>query len=93
MADTATPSSDDSNKTVDLSDGPVDLHQLHMHVVSRHARVEFITRACDGSCILISKAELESLESALEILSGTDDVREMRNELSRLVAQTLPLAG
>jgi len=93
MADFSTPSSDDSLKTVNLSDGPVDLHQLHAHVITHHGRVEFTTRACDGSCILISKAELEGLERALEILSGTEDVREMRNELSRLVSQTLPLAG
>jgi PHD/YefM family antitoxin component YafN of YafNO toxin-antitoxin module len=73
--------------TVDISDGAVDLRQLHEHVLTRNARVQLITRTHTQSCILISKEELDGLEKALEILSGTDDVRDMRDHLARIAAQ------
>jgi hypothetical protein len=64
---------------------PPDLRDLHHLVVGQIGRIEL--RDGDGAaCVLISKSELDALEQALDILSETKDVREMREELSRLVA-------
>lgn len=87
-------SQDTHLRTVDVSDGAVDLRQLHEHVLARNARVQLITRSRAESCILISKEELDGLEKALEILSGTDDVRDMRDHLARIAAQAAePIAA
>jgi PHD/YefM family antitoxin component YafN of YafNO toxin-antitoxin module len=66
--------------------GTVD--DLHMRVANGHGRVEITRDDCDDVCILISKAELESLERALEILSETPDFRTMCDTLMSLVAST-----
>ena len=64
---------------------PTTLRDLHHLVVGHTGRVEL--RDGDGqACVLISKSELDALEHALDILSQTEDVREMREELWRLVA-------
>lgn len=61
----------------------VNVLELHQHVHQLNARIELHTH--DGStCVLMTKKELESLEQALEILSDTDGVRAMRDELSRV---------
>jgi hypothetical protein len=96
MADTSSQSSGDHVQVVDI-DGQVDLAKLHADVLKRHARVELIRSASDGAsgdesgnarCVLISKSELDGLERALEILAATDDVREMRQEVARLIARS-----
>jgi hypothetical protein len=70
---------------VELDQLPSDLHDLHRHVVGHTGRIEL--RDGDGAaCVLISKSELDALEHALDILSQTKDVNEMRQQLSRLVA-------
>jgi PHD/YefM family antitoxin component YafN of YafNO toxin-antitoxin module len=60
-----------------------DLHQL---VAAGHGRIEITRDDCDHACILISKAELESLERALEILSETDDYQTMCQTVSTLAS-------
>ena len=59
---------------------------LHVRVSNGHGRIEITRDGCDDVCILISKAELESLERALEILSQTPDFRTMCESLVSLVA-------
>ncbi|MDB5322612.1 MAG: hypothetical protein JWN40_4243 [Phycisphaerales bacterium] len=56
--------------------------QLHQNVCRARGRVEI--RDGQGTCVLISKEELESLEKALEILSNTSDVRNMARRISCL---------
>ncbi len=75
----------ESFQTIDIGSVAVDLLRLHQLVLCRHGRIELF--AGDGEAsVLISKAELESLEQALEILSDTDEVRAMRYELARIAA-------
>jgi hypothetical protein len=65
---------------------------LHGKVAKGHGRVEITAEDCDDVCILISKAELESLERALEILSETADYRTMCENLSQVAAMTCELS-
>jgi hypothetical protein len=73
--------------TIDLNaaePGDVNLARLHAQVLGKFGRIELLGRG--GSCVLISKAELDSLEKALDILSSTDTARLMRQEIA-LVAR------
>jgi PHD/YefM family antitoxin component YafN of YafNO toxin-antitoxin module len=72
---------------VNVEASPVNLLDLHQQVYHRRTRVELATH--DGSvCVLISKSELDALEEALEILSDSSDVREMRDHLARVATVT-----
>ena len=50
-------------------------------------RVE-ITNCAGGTCVMISKDELDALERALEILSDTDAGRAMHQAVKRFVKVT-----
>ena len=102
MSDARFPSSGENHVpdhviVVDIAGGSIDLAELHAHVVTRHARVEFVRGNGDGNdhaaCVLISKSELQGLERALEILAATDDVRAMREELARVAARAREPVG
>jgi PHD/YefM family antitoxin component YafN of YafNO toxin-antitoxin module len=75
--------------TVDIDRDGVNLAELHAHVVNRMSRVEL--RANGDSCVLISKNELDSLERALEILSDSDNVRAVREQIA--IAAQLAVPG
>jgi len=62
------------------------LQKLHEQVVRTTARVEITRDGCDDCCVLISKAELASLERALEILADTEQVRAMSEKVAQLAA-------
>ena len=62
------------------------LEKLHEEVVRFKGRIEITRNGCDDCCVLISKAELESLEQALAILSDTDGVRAMSGQIAQLAA-------
>ena len=62
------------------------LEKLHEEVVRFKGRIEVTRNGCDDCCVLISKAELESLEKALAILSDTDGVRAMSGQIAQLAA-------
>jgi PHD/YefM family antitoxin component YafN of YafNO toxin-antitoxin module len=68
-------------------DTSLDLTRLHSSVLQSRGRIE-LTNSAGDSCVLISKVELDALEKALEILSSTDEVKEMSEQLSRIVAVT-----
>jgi hypothetical protein len=79
--------SDKELTRVNVEASPVNILELHQHVHNRRTRVELATQ--DGSvCVLITKSELDALEHALEILSDSNDVREMRDHLARVAAVT-----
>ena len=63
---------------------PVNLPDLVRLVLKRNGRIELTSDA--GDCVLITRAELEALERALEILSDSSDVQQMRQDLARVVA-------
>ena len=50
-------------------------------------RVEVLGTAGE-SCVLISKAELESLEQAISILADSDEFRALSNSLNQVAAAT-----
>jgi PHD/YefM family antitoxin component YafN of YafNO toxin-antitoxin module len=62
------------------------LDKLHEEVVRFKGRIEITRNGCDDCCVLISKAELESLERALAILSDTDGVKAMSSQIAQLAA-------
>jgi PHD/YefM family antitoxin component YafN of YafNO toxin-antitoxin module len=84
--------SDDSlhTKTYDVSLIASNLGQLHEYVTQTLSRVEITRAGSDDRCVLISKRELESLERALEILSDTEDVRDMSGKIAQLASATGP---
>jgi hypothetical protein len=59
------------------------LLELHERVLGYTCRVE-LSDSAGNVCVLISKSELDALEKALEILSQTQDVATMRQQLSQL---------
>jgi hypothetical protein len=76
---------------VNVEASAVNILELHQMVHARSTRVELATH--DGTvCVLITKTELDALEQALEILSDSNEVREMREHLARVatVASTRP---
>ena len=62
------------------------LAKLHEEVCGHKGRIEITREGCGDVCVLISKAELESLEQALAILSDTDGVRAMSGQIAQLAA-------
>ena len=84
--------SDDSlhTRTYDVSLIASNFQQLHEHVTRTLRRVEITRPGSDDRCVLISKQELDSLERALEILSDTDDVRDMSGKIAHLATITGP---
>jgi PHD/YefM family antitoxin component YafN of YafNO toxin-antitoxin module len=72
--------------TLSLSEFLRIVDDLHVRVSNGHGRIEITRDGCDDVCILISKAELESLERALEILSETPDFRTMCDSLTSVAA-------
>ena len=66
----------------------VNLAHLHAQVLGNFGRVELLRSG--GACVLISKDELDSLEKALEILSSTDTVRLMREEIALVARVATP---
>ena len=64
------------------------LSQLHQQVCGGKIRIEITRRGCENTCVIISKAELESLEQALAILADTNDFKEMCNILSQVATET-----
>ena len=79
-------------RTYDVSLIASNLQQLHEHVTRTLGRIEITRPGTDERCVLISKQELDSLERALEILSDTEDVRDICGKIAQLAAATGPAA-
>ena len=62
------------------------LNKLHETVGCCRGRVEVKRRGCDEVCVLISKAELEALEKALEIFCASAEYQSMCDMVTHLVA-------
>ena len=63
------------------------LARLHEQVSFGQGRVEIKRRGTEHVCVMISKAELEALETALEILSDSDEYKSMCETLARVAAE------
>ena len=68
---------------MDLAEARRSLTKVCQQVAQTKGRVEIKGRA-QSACVLISKAELESLERALAILSDSEGVKELCATLERL---------
>ncbi|HZL38367.1 MAG TPA: hypothetical protein VFC78_23845 [Tepidisphaeraceae bacterium] len=62
------------------------LAKVHGQVAGRHGRIEVTHDGCDDVCVILSKAELESLERALEILTETAEYKAMCDTLTQVAA-------
>ncbi len=67
-----------------------DLLKLYQQVACNQGRVQVLgsNGVCD--CVLISKAELDALERALEILSSSDNVRELSDKVAQVADAVEP---
>ena len=73
-------------QTLDVTRFRQAMAKFHEVVGCGRGRIEVTRRGCDDVCILISKAELEALERALEILSESAEYKAMCDNISQLVA-------
>lgn len=73
-----------SFQSLDLDHVQGQLLSIYERIACEKGRVEIVRNdgACD--CVLISKAELESLERAIEVLSDSEGVRELTVHLANL---------
>ena len=69
------------------------IEEFHGRVSQGHGRIELTRDGCADICVLISKAELDALERALEILSQTDGFAEMCRTLGSVAAESLQSAS
>jgi hypothetical protein len=60
-----------------------DLHEI---VGTAKGRIEVSRQGCDDVCVLISKAELDSLERALQIFAETVEFEHMSKQIAEIVA-------
>lgn len=63
------------------------LAKIHEQVSCRHGRVEVTRDGCDDVCVIVSKAELESLERALDILAESAEYKIMCETLTQVAAE------
>ncbi|HLL88604.1 MAG TPA: hypothetical protein VK324_04825 [Tepidisphaeraceae bacterium] len=64
------------------------LAELHRRVTDGRLRVEITCDGSDERCVMLTKAELDSLEEALEILSHGHAYKGMSESVSQLAAAT-----
>ena len=81
-----TPLRDSAFQTLHLNQVQGDLLKLYERIACEKGRVEIFDGDGGCACVLISKAELDSLETALAVLSDGDGVRSMQNSLAQLAA-------
>ena len=77
-----------SFQTLDVTSCRRLLSRLHEQVCGGKIRIEITRRGCENTCVIISKAELESLEHALAILADTNEFKQMCEKLTQLAAAT-----
>lgn len=78
--------------SLDASKLQDNLLEILCRIATDKGRVE-ITNCDGGTCILISKDELDSLEEALEILSQTPAAIEMEHEVEQVLEAEKASAG
>lgn len=82
-----------SHQTMDIEHVRRDLHSLHGQIVRNWGRVEITRQTEDeeraGTCVMISKAELDCIERALEILHESPAGQKMHTELEQLAGDCI----
>jgi len=80
------PTPDRTHPSVDMTLVGKRIRRLHDQVCGRGQRVEITRAGCDDVCVMISKRELDALEEAVAIHSGTPAHAELCRALARLLA-------
>ena len=75
-----------SFQILDISEANSIFEELHARVAQLNDRVIFTRKGSRARCILISEAELNGLERAVEILSETNDGAALRDEVMRIAS-------
>jgi hypothetical protein len=70
-----------------------DLHNLHGHVIRNWGRIEITRDGESGSCVLMSRAELDCLERALEIFCESPAGQAICKELETIANRSTPRAS
>ena len=68
------------------------LDALHHRVVEFNDRVVISSERSEQRCVMISQAELDGLERAVEILSQTDEGAAIRDEVLRIAVGAMSTA-
>jgi hypothetical protein len=71
--------------TVDMTKVGRIIRKLHDQVVGQRRRVEITRAGCDDGLVMISRAELETLENTLAIFADTAEFNEMCESLKNLL--------
>ncbi len=74
-----------SHPVVDVEQAGGVLRDLHDQVCEGRQRVHLTRADCDDACVMVSRAELESLERALAIFADTKEFSEMCRMLSKIL--------
>lgn len=72
----------------DLRDASADFASLHRRVIESGRRVEINCENSGTACVVISKAELDCLERAVEILGDSEAVKALCGELAMLASRS-----
>ncbi len=80
-------------QSLNLAQVQTELMRLYEKVACEKGRVEISSTGGECECVLISKAELESLENALEILSNADGVKHLSAELAQVAHAAEPIGA
>jgi len=76
-----------SFQVVDAGDAAAVFEELHDQVARSDRRVIITKKNSDVRCVLISAAELDALERALEIFSATAHAQAMREQVKDIASQ------
>lgn len=81
------------NQSIDMTKVGRTMRRLHEQVCGEKRRIEVTRCGCDDVCVMISKKELECLETALQIMADTDSFNGMCDSLKKLLAQAHEVFG
>lgn len=82
---------DSSFQSLNLAKVQGELADLYERIACEKGRVEIVDGEGSCECVLISKAELEGLEHALEVLSDSEQVKELSAHLENLAHAVEPV--
>jgi PHD/YefM family antitoxin component YafN of YafNO toxin-antitoxin module len=76
-------------QSIDLASCGQALNDLHERVSTGYGRIEITRVGCDDTCVLISKAELETLEKAIELLTQSEHYQAMCAQLNNIASESM----